>query len=415
MRVQFQHERTARASVSPPNLGSGNYGVQSSTRRLELDVRADLEHPVGRDVVRACDGGRVLVQEGEEALAPAGHSRPAGREDRDVVDVVGGAVEVDVEPLALGLLEGGDDVRLVLVAVAGGDRDEAQAELLDGDPLGIVDVGHADGVDLHEDDVLMDDAVVLGVVEQSGGHRVERRRQEDGTARDAIGPLVDHPVDVPAQRHAILLHRTGQRQPALVPRREDDEEDRPDDEREPPAAHDLRHVRREERELDGDEERRARHHDPQRLSPQDPEDDEREQRVGGKDGAEGDPVGVRKPRRRAEREDEHDDRREQEPVHDRDVDLPDDALRRVADAHPRQEPELDHLLGHRERARDDGLGRDHRRDRREHDHRLLPRLASGDEEEEWVGDGVGTREDERALAHVVQEQGTGRPGRARPG
>jgi hypothetical protein len=66
-------------------------------------------------------------------------------------------------------------------------------------------VRHADRVDLHEDDVLVDDAVVLRVVEESGGHRVERRRQEDRAARDAIRLLIDHPVDGPAKRHTRRL------------------------------------------------------------------------------------------------------------------------------------------------------------------------------------------------------------------
>ena len=46
-----------------------------------------------------------------------------------MIDVVRGVVEVDVETLPLGQLERGDDVGLVLVAVAGGDGDESQPEL----------------------------------------------------------------------------------------------------------------------------------------------------------------------------------------------------------------------------------------------------------------------------------------------
>jgi hypothetical protein len=129
-------------------------------------------------------GVEFLVQEREQALAPAGHAGVSGRQDRDVLDVVGRAVEVDVEPLAPGLLERGDDVGLVLVAVACRDRDEAQAEVLDCHPLRLRHVRDPHGVDLHEHDSIVDDAIVLGVVEKGGRDGVERGGQEDGRPGD---------------------------------------------------------------------------------------------------------------------------------------------------------------------------------------------------------------------------------------
>ena len=147
-------------------------------------------------------------------------------------------------------------------------------------------------------------------------------------------------------------------------------------EREPPAVEHLREVRAEEREVDGQERRGARDHEPQRLVPQLAHDDEEEHRVDRQRARHRDPVGRREVLGRAEADHERDDRDVDAPVDGRDVDLPDLLARRVEDREARQEPELHRLARHRERPGDDRLRRDHGREGREHDHRQ-PRPVAG--------------------------------------
>ena len=73
------------------------------------------------------------------------------------------------------------------------------------------------------------------------------------------------------------------------------------------------------------------------------------------------------------------------------------------DAHAREEAELDRLLGERERTGDDGLGGDDGGQRGERHERVVDPARA--ELEERVVDRGRVREQQRALAEVVQHQG----------
>ena len=75
----------------------------------------------------------------------------------------------------------------------------------------------------------------------------------------------------------------------------------------------------------------------------------------------------------------------------------------MADRHARPESELHALPGDRERARDDGLRGDDRRDRRENDERNDAPFR--DEPEKQVVRLPRVREEKRALPEVIQEKG----------
>ena len=103
----------------------------------DLDVGADLENAVGWHPVVASGWCGVLVEDGEEALAPFRHRRVTGLRERDVVDEVRRVFELDAKPFAVGKLQRCHHVRLVLVSVVGRHRGEAEPKRRDRDPLGV--------------------------------------------------------------------------------------------------------------------------------------------------------------------------------------------------------------------------------------------------------------------------------------
>ncbi len=186
------------------------------------------------------------------------------------------------------------------------------------------------------------------------------------------------------------------------PGAEHGEGDEADREREPAAVRGLGQVRAEEGEVDGEEDGRADPDQPPRFFPERLGDDEEEQGVGGDRAGDRDAVGRAERGRGAEADHQRDDRDQQEPVDRRQVDLADLFVGGVADLQPRQEAELDRLLGHREGARDHRLRGDHRRHRRQHHHRHPAPVR--DQQEEGVGDRARVADDQRALAQVVERQ-----------
>jgi len=107
--------------------------------------------------------------------------------------------------------------------------------------------------------------------------------------------------------------------------------------------------------LDAADDHHDEDHDPHRPVPD--LVGEAEEQHGREDERAGDreAVGAGEGRRAAEPEDEHEYAGEQHPVDHRHVDLAAGVRRGVPDGEPRQEPEVEGLLGDRERPRDHGL------------------------------------------------------------
>ena len=175
-----------------------------------------------------------------------------------------------------------------------------------------------------------------------------------------------------------------------------------DGEREPAAAPDLHDVRAEEGEVDDEEDGRDRERDDPRDLPRLAGVDVEEDRRDPHRRRHGDAVRRGEGARRAEREDEPDAGDGEDPVDRREVDLPDLPLRGVVDPQARHVAELDRLAREREGARDHGLRGDDRGRRGEEDERQEAPLRR-ELEERVVGRGR-ARQEERALAEVVQEE-----------
>ncbi len=103
-----------------------------------------------------------------------------------------------------------------------------------------------------------------------------------------------------------------------------------------------------------------------------------------------------------EADDQQQDRDEQHPVDERDVDLSDLPIGGVQDLEPRAVAHLDRRARQRKRAGDDGLRRDHRRAGREHDERNQRPLRR--EQVERILDRQRIGEQQRALPEIVEHQ-----------
>ena len=125
----------------------------------------------------------------------------------------------------------------------------------------------------------------------------------------------------------------------------------------------------------------------------------------------GNPVGGRKRAGGTEQADQQQHAEQQQRVDPRHVDLPDLGFRGVTDLEPRQQAELDRLLGDRVRTRDHRLAGDHGRRRRQADHRQQG--PGWKQQEERILDRLRIGEHQRALPEIVQgerRQHDGEPG-----
>ena len=204
-----------------------------------------------------------------------------------------------------------------------------------------------------------------------------------GTRGDRVLALVQL-VDERAQRALLVLAALGDDRSAALPGGEDREHGDADQQRQPRPVRELREVRGQEQQVDGEQAAAAEQHQPQRLPPLVADDVEEQQR------RDRDRAGDRHAERERERdralegEDEREHGDHQHPVDPRHVDLPDRLGRGVRDPQPRQVAELDRLVGDREGAGDDRLRRDDGGRGGEEDQR--PLAPVGHQQEERAGD-----------------------------
>ena len=255
-----------------------------------------------------------------------------------------------------------------------------------------------------EDHVLLvQHLVVLEVVQQRLRHGVGVGDGVDRRARRAPHVLVvGERGDERQQLRVVVADVLDQQLAAAPPRGHDGEDGAAEDEREPAALEELQRARRHQHRVDDEEEPGRRQRQRQRIAPAVAHDEEGEQRGDEHRHGHGDAVRRRKRRRVAEAEHRQQHGEHHEPVDERDVDLAGFLLGGVQHAHARQQPELDRLLGERERARDDGLRGDHRSERGEHDHWHQQRAR--EQAEERVLECARIADEQGALAHVVERQ-----------
>ena len=141
---------------------------------------------------------------------------------------------------------------------------------------------------------------------------------------------------------------------------------------------------------------------PPRPVPQLPDDDEAEQPVHHHGGRDRDAIGGGERARGAEQADQQQHADQQRHRHARNVDLAGLRCRGVQDRQPRQQAELDRLMHQRIGAGDHRLAGDHRRRRRQHDHRQQKHVRHQPVERVFdrrrIGQHLG------ALAEIIDQQ-----------
>ena len=175
-----------------------------------------------------------------------------------------------------------------------------------------------------------------------------------------------------------------------------------DRQRHPAALDDLHEIGRQKSEIDGKKAGNEESREPNRPAPAFPHDDESQR--GGRHHCAGDrnAIGGGERTRTLEHQHQHQNAEQEQAIDAGKKDLTFLGLGCVQNEHPRQQPELDGLAHKRERAGDDGLTRDDRRDRGEDDKGQKSPVRR--EQEKWIVDGRRIGEDERPLAEIVQAQ-----------
>ena len=249
----------------------------------------------------------------------------------------------------------------------------------------------------------MQHLVVLQIVQQGIRHGARIGSQKHRRAFHACRRAHEHRLQEAPQVDGILAQLLAKQAPPLLPGQHQHEDGRTNRQREPAPLHELQQIGSPEREIHHEEEAGGQHTQPQRVLPAMADDiegqDGRDQHIG----ANRDPVGRRQVAGRLEHHHRQDDGHEQAPVHKRHVDLARRLHIGMANLQARQVAQLDHLLGDRESAGDQGLRSDHRGQgcqrhqgqqgpfRRHHEERILHRLR--------------LRQQQRTLPEVVQDQG----------
>src|ERR1035438_6730237 len=116
----------------PRPRGSAAASSSASRRkRSQLDLRADLDHAVGRQGKEIGGRPRVAREESEEELAPLRHPGALDGAQRLAAQVEAGVGFVDRHALRLAESQHAEHVRALLEAEVGGHAPEALAEALD--------------------------------------------------------------------------------------------------------------------------------------------------------------------------------------------------------------------------------------------------------------------------------------------
>ena len=252
----------------------------------------------------------------------------------------------------------------------------------------------------------MEHLVVLEVVEQRVRHSGCGAGHVDRGAGNA-GCRRRRGLDEHLDRQRLLVHPEDHQRPPARPGRQHGEGNHPDQQREPAADRNFQEVGAEIEQVDGEEDgeqgageklvpfpQREQHHRDQHPVDQ--------HRPGHRNA-----IGRGEIGRTAEIDHQHQHHDHQRPIDRGDVDLPRGMFAGVGDVEPRDEAQLDRLLGNRESARNHGLAGDDRRHRREQDKRQAQHFRS--KEEERVLDRLDRvrgieREQHRPLPHVIEQQ-----------
>jgi hypothetical protein len=141
-----------------------------------------------------------------------------------------------------------------------GDPIVGVAEVVDGDPLSLRDVGHRQRVDREDHDVFVQDVIVLDVRPHRQRSAAVASVEEDGRAGDAHQrwPAVVELVDERAQRSLLALPALRDERTAALPRGQHSEHGDGDQQRKPGTVREFGQVRGQEQELNGEESGGAR-------------------------------------------------------------------------------------------------------------------------------------------------------------
>ena len=233
-------------------------------------------------------------------------------------------------------------------------------------------------------------------------HAVGARRHEHRRARHARRG-VDCRGDEDLGRHRRLAQPLDHQRAALGPGRQDREHDQADHQREPAAIGHLGEVRRQIGSVDQEEEPQQRRRGIDRPVPQSGQRHPEQAGVDEHRPRHRNAIGRGQIGRRAEEQHQQDDHRHQQPVHQRDVDLPHRRCTGVLDAQPRHEAELDRLLRHREGAGDHRLAGDDRRHRGQ-DHQRQLQVVGGEHVERAAQRRLALAEQQRPLPQIIAHQ-----------
>ena len=169
-----------------------------------------------------------------------------------------------------------------------------------------------------------------------------------------------------------------------------------------PPSKKFQNVRREERLLDQQQRNDDKDDAPERPFPALPDDEERHHRVDDHRRGNRYAISGREIGRGAEGENDDQNGDEKQPVDPRHVDLAGHAFRGVPDLETRNETELNGLPRQRKGPCYHGLAGDHRRERRQNEHRDQHEI--GVEPVERIFDRVRVVHDERALPEIIENQ-----------
>lgn len=336
-----------------------------STQIQTLEAR--LGHPITRKVVEVARVGCEARHQDVEAVLPDRHADRRARHDLPTTEEERQLAAFEVQHVPSKLAERAVDVWCLHEPEAQGHTREPIIYLLDRRALSSVDARRVAGFDGQDDDLVVQDVVVLEIVEQCRRRRVRIARQVDRGSRcmerRAALDLPDETIKRDSLRTTPLEQIPRAARPG--PHRQPDQ--RAQHEGYVAALRDLQKVGGEECELDQqDGSGNACNQQPRPL-PDMPQHEHGQPSRDQYRAADRDAVGCSHGARALELEDEEQNAGHQGNIDRRKIYLATLSIRSMADLEARQQAELYRLPGHRKRAGDDGLARDHCRERCEDD------------------------------------------------
>ncbi len=266
---------------------------------------------------------------------------------------------------------------------------------------------HLGGDNRKQNHVLVEHLVVLEVVQEHEWRVFRLGCQEHrgaGNARGLEAPVRILVAQIPEQRiegDRSIHEQAAHDQASTLPRRHQGENPERDDERHPTTLHDLEHVGGEEREIDDQEKGGKESGSPDTPLPMGTRQHVEENRRYRHRPCYGDSIRGGERARGSEHEHDENAPESKRAIHFGNEYLACFRLRGMDDLYARTVAKLHGLLRERERAGDESLRRDDRRDRREGDQRILER--AGREQVERIDGGRRVPQDQCALSEVVRQ------------